>query len=253
MGYRNMVYAQQLKRAAWVGGSLISGFALWSAMALPSRAAQNGESLRPTCVGKGNGKSACVYSLSNPAPGTYKYYEGTISNGIPNGEGIFIYPNDDRYEGGVLHGLPSGRGMFLFSNNDRYEGSITQGVPSGYGTFTLASGDRYTGNVKEGHPHGNGTFTFSNGNVYTGEFYLGQVRGQGVFTAGGVRCTGTFYSSQLTGKGTCSFPTGASYRSYNGEFRRGRADGRGSAVFSDGTQFTGEFRQGRPFIPNEKK
>ncbi len=246
MGFTTMRYTQQIKQVIVLGGGVAT---LLSAIAQPGLAAGGGgEVIRPRCAPRG-GQYACVYSSINPAPSPYKYYEGSISNGIPNGSGVFVYQNDDRYEGGVLNGLPSGRGMFLFSNNDRYEGSIAKGVPSGYGTFTLATGDRYTGNVKDGHPHGTGTFTFSNGNVYNGEFYLGQARGSGTFTAGGMRCSGTFYSSQLSGKGNCAFPTGSEYRSYSGEFRKGRPDGRGSAVLRDGTQFSGEFRNGIPFVP----
>jgi hypothetical protein len=246
MGFRTMRYTQPIKQFIVLGGGVAT---LLSAIAQPGFAASGGgEVIRPRCAPRG-GQYACVYSSTNPAPAAYKYYEGPISNGIPNGSGVFVYQNDDRYEGGVLNGLPSGRGMFLFSSNDRYEGSIVKGVPSGYGTFTLNSGDRYTGNVKDGHPHGTGTFTFSNGNVYNGEFYLGQARGSGTFTAGGVRCSGTFYSSLLSGKGNCAFPTGSEYLSYSGEFRKGRPDGRGNAVLRDGTRFSGEFRNGRPFVP----
>jgi hypothetical protein len=216
----------------------------------PSQAQSKGEEeTQPRCTRKGGSTWICVYAADNPAPGAYKSYEGTIASGIPNGRGVIVFENDDRYEGEVRNGVPQGQGMFVFANNDRYEGQMRQGQPNGTGTFTFANGDRYSGGMKDGYPHGRGTFTFSNGDVFVGEFYLGQVKGQGTLTTNCVRCQGVFFSSQFSGRGTCTYPAGSIFKTYTGEFRGGQAEGRGRATLADGTQFSGEFRQGQPFIP----
>jgi hypothetical protein len=220
------------------------------AASAPAQAAGE-ESARPVCESMGGGRSRCAYSSKNPAPQPYKYYEGQISSGnIPNGQGLLVYMNDDRYEGSIRNGVPSGRGMFVFKDNSRYEGEMDRGYPNGSGTFTLSNGDRYTGGVRDGHPHGNGTLVFANGTVFSGGFFLGQVRGNGTYTSKLLRCQGYFFSSELSGNGSCSFPSGSSYRSYQGEWRNGRPEGRGAVVLADGTSFSGEFRQGKPFVPS---
>jgi hypothetical protein len=236
-----------------------SGLSLASLAALASGAvvaasapahADGSESARPVCESMGGGRSRCAYSGKNPAPQPYKYYEGQLSNGIPSGQGLLVYTNDDRYQGSLRNGVPSGQGMFVFKDNSRYEGEMDRGYPNGSGTFTLSNGDRYTGGVRDGHPHGSGTLVFANGTVFSGEFFLGQVRGNGTYTSKAIRCQGYFFSSELSGNGSCSFPSGSNYRSYTGEWRNGRPDGRGSAVLADGTAFSGEFRQGIPFVPS---
>jgi hypothetical protein len=213
--------------------------------------AQSSDSVRPVCESIGGGRARCAYSSKNPAPQPYKYYEGQVSSGnIPSGQGLLVYMNDDRYQGSLRNGVPSGRGMFVFRDNSRYEGEMDRGYPNGSGTFTLSNGDRYTGGVRDGHPHGSGTLVFANGTVFSGDFFLGQVRGNGTYTSKAIRCQGYFYSSELSGNGSCSFPSGSNYRSYTGEWRNGRPDGRGAAVLADGTSFSGEFRQGIPYVPS---
>ncbi|MBD0346688.1 MAG: hypothetical protein ICV63_18055, partial [Coleofasciculus sp. Co-bin14] len=63
---------------------------------------------------------------------------------------------------------------------------------------------------------------------------------------------GTFYSSNFTGKGTCTYPPGQPYRSYTGELRNGRPEGRGVLTYTNGQRYTGEFRAGQPFRPQSR-
>jgi len=214
-----------------------------------------------------NGRGLCVYSQgeagSQGASGNaYDYYKGEVRNGLPNGTGIFVYQNGSRYEGQVRNGAPNGRGMFLLPNNDRYEGEVRNGQSNGTGTFTFANGDRYVGGFRNGQRHGIGTYTFTleDNKVrfrysYTGEFYLGQVNGNGVLTyPNGVRCTGTFYDSNFSGKGTCTnFPRGSIYRNYTGELRNGIPEGRGVLTYRTGQVYSGEFRNGKPGISQSQE
>jgi hypothetical protein len=215
---------------------------------LPSQAQSEVDTVRPKCNQRSNGRWICVFGVSGELTGSpYKSYEGTIANGIPNGEGVMVYENDDRYEGQVSRGVPNGQGMFVFANNSRYEGGVRKGKPDGTGVFTFANGDKYSGGMLAGQPHGNGTFSFAPGDSYTGQFYLGQAKGYGVFkSAQGIRCEGRFFSSQLSGDGSCSYPRGFGVASYVGEFRKGQPAGRGRIVYRNGNTFAGQFRDGRP-------
>ncbi|NJP12643.1 MAG: hypothetical protein HC866_26895 [Leptolyngbyaceae cyanobacterium RU_5_1] len=199
-----------------------------------------------------NGRGICVPREGVEPGNPYKYYRGDIRDGTFTGVGTFVYENDDRYEGQVRNGRPNGKGMFLVAGeNQRYEGSFRNGEYHGQGVYTFADGSRYTGQFAGGQPHGKGTFVFlENGkysHTYTGRFYLGVINGNGVVTnANGVRCSGVFYSSTLTGKGSCTYPRGNAFKTYSGELRNGRPDGRGSLVYSNGKRYTGEFRNGLP-------
>jgi hypothetical protein len=244
-----------LPNSKWLKVSLlvISGLGLTSfSHVLPAKA-DSGENARPRCERTGSAWT-CVYDSKNPAPSPYEYYTGQISNGMPNGQGVLVYQNDDRYEGQVRNGVPNGVGMFLFANNDRYEGEMRNGQPHGRGIFTFVNGDRYTGQMREGHPHGTGTFVFSNGNVYAGGFYLGQAKGNGaVVLNNGTRCQGVFFNSSLSGRGTCSFRAGSPYKSYTGELRGGQPDGRGVLTLVDGRRYAGQMKNGTPFVPQAQQ
>jgi hypothetical protein len=244
---------QRLGIAILVASSLEIAISFFSP--LPSRAAFLTLDNGARCEGRfqgSNGRGLCIYSkVEGGSP--YDYYEGEIRNGKPHGRGIFVYANDDRYEGQVSNGQPSGRGIFLFANNTRYEGTIINGEPNGTGTFTFENGNRYQGRVLNGQPHGKGTFTFANGQRYTGGFYLGQVKGKGILIhKNGLRCEGAFYNSKFTGKGTCTYPPGSPYRSYRGELRDGKPEGRGVLTYANGQVYTGELRDGKPFRPNSE-
>jgi hypothetical protein len=232
--------------------TLFAILGLTAAIALPHPAqAQETENVRPKCNQRSNGNWICVFGDTKELNGSpYKSYEGSISNGIPNGYGVLVYENDDRYEGDVRRGVPNGRGMFVFADNSRYEGQVSRGKPNGQGAFTFANGDKYSGGMLAGQPHGEGTFRFAPGDSYSGQFYLGQAKGYGVFkSAQGIRCEGRFFSSNLSGEGSCSYPRGFGVASYVGEFRKGQPEGRGRIVYLNGNSFAGEFREGRPFNP----
>jgi hypothetical protein len=220
--------------------------AVWNGVLISSQPSFAQELSRPKCT-VSNGTGICTYALEQQGE-AYDYYRGDVRSGIPNGKGVFVYKNDNRYEGQVRNGQPNGQGMFLFANNDRYEGSFVDGVFSGSGKFIFTNGDRYTGQVRNGQPNGTGTLLFS-GKAFTGQFYRGHVNGNGVLTTeNGVRCQGTFYNSSFMGKATCTYPKGSSYKTYTGELRDGLPEGRGSVVYANGKQFSGEFRAGNPVV-----
>ena len=188
-------------------------------------------------------------------PSPFRSYEGPVrkvaGGWLPSGYGVLVYEDDLRYEGTFVNGLKQGKGMILFPDNGRYEGGFSMGEPNGTGTFTFPNGNRYTGGMKRGVPHGRGSFAFADSGTYNGQFFLGQVKGQGTYTTKLMRCQGQFFSSNLSGKGSCTFDPATGYRSYTGEWRKGLIEGRGTVVYTDGTTFSGQFRAGKPFIPGK--
>lgn len=252
-----------------VGGSL--GFTQLSAQA--AKITLNDGA---TCEGNfsgGSGTGICVFDKKVDVGRPYNYYRGQVRNSLPNGTGIFVYENDDRYEGSVRNGLPNGKGTYLFSSGARYDGGFSNGQFNGQGTLVYGDGSRYVGTfrngsfygkgtltmanglmsyqggIREGQPHGKGVLKFA-GNTYSGDFYLGQVNGQGVLTdSDGVVCRGTFFNSYLSGKATCTYPAGNPFKSYTGELRGGKPDGKGVVVYANGKRFAGQFRGGEPVNP----
>ena len=212
------------------------------------------------CEGRFQGTSGnglCVRREEVDPGNAYKYYRGDIRNGTFSGRGVLVYENDDRYEGQMRNGRPNGKGLFLATvENRRYEGDFRNGEFHGNGTYTFGNGNRYVGQFAGSQPHGRGTYSFfEDGRFaysYTGQFYLGNINGNGVITrADGIRCTGVFYSNTMTGKGTCTYPAGSAIKTYTGELKNARPDGKGTMVYRNGTRYSGEFRNGTPGLSKE--
>ncbi len=211
-----------------------------------------------SCTSRGNGTYICTFDNAGkrPGPQAYRSYDGQVTRSgkgwLPNGYGVLVFESDNRYEGQMRNGLPHGTGMFLFANNDRYQGQVREGIPEVRGTFTLANGDYYKGQVMDGHPHGLGQYYFANSDgTYNGQFFLGQIKGTGTYDTPSFVCEGQFFSSKLSGQGTCNYRGNSSMRTYTGEWRGGIPDGRGTMQYTSGRRFSGEFRAGKEFIPNK--
>lgn len=101
-------------------------------------------------------------------------YSGSVLDGKPNSEGIFVYSKDDiaiKYDGNWENGKIKGEGK-LESNNlcvkfsdginriGTYKGSTKDGLPDGEGSFEAATDDNvsyvYSGGWKAGKWHGYG-------------------------------------------------------------------------------------------------
>lgn len=49
-------------------------------------------------------------------------YIGEWVGGLPDGEGIMIFPNRSRFEGYFREGIPHGFTKVFYSNGNKYEG-----------------------------------------------------------------------------------------------------------------------------------
>ena len=92
-----------------------------------------------------------------------RVFEGEIdNNGIANGKGKFEYiggfNNGDKYIGEFKDGLPHGEGEYIWSHGKKYVGQFTEGQITGKGVMTYLenhselAGDRWEGLFKDGFP-----------------------------------------------------------------------------------------------------
>ncbi|MEW6668599.1 MAG: hypothetical protein AB1512_25585 [Thermodesulfobacteriota bacterium] len=162
--------------------------------------------------------------------GTYNYagghkYSGEFQNGQLHGQGTFTWANGERYSGEFQNDNMHGQGTYTWPNGNKYVGEFQNGYKWGQGTFTWANGERYSGEFQNDNMHGQGTYTWPNGNKYVGEFQKGYKWGQGTFNwAGGIKYTGEWRNDKRNGQGTLTWPNGIKYV---GEFQDEKRHGHG--------------------------
>jgi len=125
-------------------------------------------------------------------------YTGETENGIPNGQGRFVfkdskYSKDGEFKGHFQDGKLNGQGESNYPDGGSYAGGHKDNDQHGFGTYSYADGDKYVGEYKDGKQNGQGTLTFANGNKYVGEFKDNKQNGQGTLTlANGLKFVGTW-------------------------------------------------------------
>lgn len=77
------------------------------------------------------------------------------------------------YSGEMINGVPDGNGAFLFENGDKYVGEMYNGVFHGTGFYTSEKGTYWEGEFIEGFMHGMGKRIWPGGEEYSGEFMDG--------------------------------------------------------------------------------
>jgi hypothetical protein len=93
-------------------------------------------------------------------------YAGETYFGVPNGKGVFIWPNGDKYTGDWTGGERTGQGVYIWPSGDQYTGGWLQGKQSGQGVYTWPDGRRYAGEWREGKRSGPFVYTDPNGLTY---------------------------------------------------------------------------------------
>ena len=63
-------------------------------------------------------------------------YHGNCKNGVAQGYGVAV--GEDTYKGQFKNGLPHGQGTYIWSNGNKYEGEWKEGKRHGQGTMTYA-------------------------------------------------------------------------------------------------------------------
>ena len=88
-------------------------------------------------------------------------YEGSLRDGLPDGQGFFQYADGGMYEGGVTAGERHGTGIYLGVERSRYEGQWVDGKRQGHGKATFATGGRYDGEWKNNLFDGVGSIVYA--------------------------------------------------------------------------------------------
>jgi hypothetical protein len=194
-------------------------------------------------------------------------YVGEVTNGVPNGQGTYIFPNGDKYVGETKDGLPNGHGTYTLSSGAKYVGAFKDGNFNGQGTSTWPNGQKYVGEWKDSKKNGQGTYTWPNGEKYVGAFKDGKSHGQGTYTwskgkFAGAKYVGEWKDSKKNGQGTYTWPDDWKYvgewkddkkhgqgtytwpdgRKYVGEFKNDKRNGQGTYTWPDGRKYVGEFK-----------
>lgn len=108
-------------------------------------------------------------------------YSGPLSEGKPEGEGLFRYNDESIYQGEFHGGVMSGHGQLSWPDGRRMEGLFTGGLLEGRGSCTWSDGSRYDGEFRNGRMHGVGTFKWADGTRFEGLFEGGRRTDQGAW------------------------------------------------------------------------
>lgn len=195
--------------------------------------------------GRRHGCGICLY-----ADGLM--YEGQWARGREHGPGMLM-TGDRRviYQGDWLDGYMHGHGEYHFGNGDIYVGDFKEGNRHGRGDYRIRAGNcRYVGDWRDNKRHGKGRFTWGDGGYYEGDWEGDLRSGRGVLElADGFKYEGGWVANVMEGKGVCTYAAakGASQgQTYQGTFKGGLRDGRGSIFFPEGNAvYEGRFKEDR--------
>ena len=108
---------------------------------------------------------------------------------------------DGEYSGDILDGLPHGNGAYVYKTGEKYIGEFKNGKRFGFGKCTYKNGEEFDGVWKENKKNGQGTYKFSNGDFYKGEFKDDMFDGKGkMFYSNGDNTIGNWKNNKRNGK-----------------------------------------------------
>jgi hypothetical protein len=198
-------------------------------------------------------------------------YLGAFKNGKKNGEGTLTSLDGEKYVGKFKNGKKNGEGTLTSPGGFKYVGTFKNGKKNGTGTFTWPDGGKYKGDWKDGKFHGQGSFTFSDKNIGVGEFRrnkpwnistydnAGNIiwkmkhgvrveKGNLSKTENGILFRDTPHAKWVQG-GEIWFSSGdvKTQAKYEGNIVAGFPEGHGTLTFPSGSEYTGDFREGKPW------
>lgn len=170
------------------------------------------------------------------------YYEGLISNDVPNGMGA-LFEEEATYAGQWENGLLHGQGTVTYKDNSKLAGIFQFGRPSS-GMMIWKEIGMYQGSFNNYMLHGNGRFTTNTGDSYAGDWKLNYMDGFGTYTWSSHMhsYTGDYKKGKKEGRGTYYFEDPDVY--YKGQWHNDRPHGRGDYVTREKT-FSGIWRYGK--------
>jgi len=186
-------------------------------------------------------------------------YTGQLLRGLPDGDGLKVWPDGRRYQGEFQGGSAHGTGTCFLADGSKYVGPWMHDLPHGSkGFIHLANGDFYLGEFVDGMEHGEGTLTMPGRSTYSGQFRSGAKSGYGHETyrtsatkiASGVPLLtsvvlgsyeGEFENDLFQGEGTYKWNDG---RRYEGQWHTTKMHGHGKYTFVDGRSYEGQYIHG---------
>ena len=192
--------------------------------------------LKNNCI---NGLGACEFIGKGK-------YSGYFKEGLPHGQGKYLYSNGDKYLGGWISGKRDGIGKFIYQNGAYYEGEFKEDFFEGEGTMQLKDQSRYEGEWKRGRRHGEGTLFLANGEKIAGNWQNGQLVADWsnlAFTGieGALKNCNTYHCDAIQGK--YQYQDG---KRFLGDFQNGVPRGVGTVYYPNGDLYEGFWQSNRP-------
>ncbi len=172
-------------------------------------------------------------------------YDGEWVNDRRTGQGHCLLRGKESYTGQWVEDAFHGKGKYVDAAGNTYEGEYVLGKKEGAGTLMRTDGEVYVGEWKEGERQGLGQCQYADGACYSGEWHQDKWNGEGVWvSAEGDRHEGLWSEGKRMGWGIWTSPTGDVVE---GEwFLDEPRDGEWKITYSNGDQFVGRCRDGRP-------
>ena len=240
-------------QAQCIRGNCYSGIGTYK---YPSGAKYSGEFRN----GKIHGNGILYFSNGNK-------YTGEWVNQYREGQGKMVFASGEVYTGSFRKSKFSGNGTMVFTDGERYVGQWSDDIQHGRGTYYYADGDRYEGNFRRGKLHGQGVMYYADGSRYDGYWKNNYKDGKGIFyKTSGQAVVGMWNAGKYLGNenvtsepsttvaenndnqntannGSNAGTTANALPDCNKEYCK---EGRGVYVYSDGSRWVGEFRNGKP-------
>ena len=165
--------------------------------------------------------------------------EGIFTDGLLNGFGRIFFSNDELIFGNFLFSKLNGLGEYYRNDGSVYRGSFFEGFPQGNGEETFDDGSSFNGFYLAGKKK-HGKFLWKNGNYYEGEFSEDLFHGFGTYQwRGQQKYEGNWKKGKMNGKGKITYVDG-SY--YDGEFCDGIKCGKGIYFWNKDRYYEGEWK-----------
>ncbi|EWM26222.1 morn repeat containing protein [Nannochloropsis gaditana] len=172
-------------------------------------------------------------------------YDGEWLDDRRTGRGHCTLKGKETYTGEWFEDAYHGKGKHVDAGGNTFEGEHVRGRREGLGTLLCTNGEVFIGEWKNGQKEGVGQCQYADGGCYSGEWYQDRWHGEGVFlAASGDKHEGSWSEGKRMGWGAWTSPTGDVIE---GEWYQDEPkDGEWKITYSNGDQFVGACREGRP-------
>ena len=179
-----------------------------------------------------NAERDCRVANPQPQAELSATWEGACKDGYADGMGVLRWFLKEQphgaYEGVLRAGLPNGPGFRLDPDNATWQGDFVAGQLEGPGVYVAPKKGKLSATFHQDRPVGKVEFASNDGDRYQGEW--GDWDEQGKHDQG------------PHGQGSKQFALGGSYQGF---WRHGSMEGKGSILYPNGERLDGEFEQDR--------